>query len=559
MSEEKRIAQIAIVVGGNDLPLELMDRLVEVEADSSLHLPDVLIMTFHDDELKWIDADVFAIGSPVEVEMAMEDEQTQRVFSGEITAVEPHFQATMTATLVVRCYDITHRLNRGTKSRVFVDMTDSDIAEQIGRENGIQLHAENTTEIYSHVFQDNQSDLSFLQERAKNIGFELYMDNLTVYFRPAQMTTDAPIELEWGLGLTSFTPRLSTFGQVSEVVVKGWDPQTKYEIMGNATGSRTSPQINVGGQGAEVTSQAFSPTRQLVIRHPVATQSEADILAHAILDEINAGFVEAEGVAEGNPRLVAGRKLDIKSIGKRYSGKYTLTSVTHIYAAKGGYESHLRVEGARPKLMADLVMMAPSTVTATGVWAGVVPAIVTNNNDHKNMGRVKVKFPWLDENLESAWARITAVGAGNEYGFFWLPEIDDEVLVAFEHGDFNRPYIIGCLWNGQDRPPEPIGRAVKGGKVQSHTIRTRSGHIIRLSDDDNDQVIEIQDAASGSTITLDAKSRNLTVNTANKIEIKATGNIALQAAGNVEIKASGTVSVEAAGQLNLRGTTVNIN
>src|SRR5262249_14595935 len=136
---------------------------------------------------------------------------------------------------------------------------------------------------------------------------------------------------------------------------------------------------------------------------------------------------------------------------------------------------YFRVEGARPKLISDLIQEANTSETPGNTWGGVVPAIVTNNNDPKGMGRVKVKFPWIDVDLESNWARVAAVGAGNNRGLFWLPEVNDEVLVAFEHGDFNQPYIVGNLWNGKDKTPEAISDAVKNGNVEVRTLKTREG------------------------------------------------------------------------------------
>src|SRR6516162_486840 len=92
---------------------------------------------------------------------------------------------------------------------------------------------------------------------------------------------------------------------------------------------------------------------------------------------------------------------------------------------------------------------------------GLVVGIVTNNKDPDGLGRIKVKFPWLDDKLESWWARLAYPMVGKKMGFFYLPEINDEVLVGFEHGDVRFPYILGSLYNGVDKPPA-AGAADKG-------------------------------------------------------------------------------------------------
>ncbi|MCM0593896.1 MAG: phage baseplate assembly protein V [Gloeotrichia echinulata DEX184] len=107
---------------------------------------------------------------------------------------------------------------------------------------------------------------------------------------------------------------------------------------------------------------------------------------------------------------------------------------------------------------------------------GVVIGIVTNNQDPEKFGRVKVKFPWLSDDDESYWARIATPMAGKQMGIYFLPEVNDEVLVIFEQGDVRFPYIIGSLWNGKDIPP----LTNEDGKNNVRLIKSRSGHVIRL-------------------------------------------------------------------------------
>ena len=119
----------------------------------------------------------------------------------------------------------------------------------------------------------------------------------------------------------------------------------------------------------------------------------------------------------------------------------------------------------------------------------MVVGIVTNNQDPDGMGRIKVRLPFSSDTDESNWARIAVPMAGKDRGFYFLPEIDDEVLVAFEHGDPRFPFILGALWNGQDTPPANND----DGKNDVRVIKSRSGHVIRLTDKDGEEKIEIID------------------------------------------------------------------
>jgi uncharacterized protein involved in type VI secretion and phage assembly len=196
------------------------------------------------------------------------------------------------------------------------------------------------------------------------------------------------------------------------------------------------------------------------------------------------------------------------------------------------------------------------------IW-GVVVGIVTNNQDPDELGRVRVKFPWLSEDDESGWAPIATPMAGPSRGIFFLPEVDDEVIVAFEHGDMRKPVVLGNLWNGLDEPPEKNA----DGENNLRIIKSRSGHTIKLDDTDGSEKVEIIDKTEKNKITIDAAENTITISTDKDIQLKAPqGKIVLEAQ-DVEIKASAsakmeagsTMDVEASGTLNLKGQTVNIN
>ncbi len=562
------IDQISIKVNGSPLQLETMNDIIELTIDSSLHLPDMFILHIHDDEFKWLDQGPFDVGAPVVIELPQDDrtDTTIKVFAGEITAVEPSFSRNLTTNFTVRGYDHSHRLNRGTKTRAFVNITDSDIVQQIASEAGLTPQIESTSEVYDHVYQHNLTDMQFLYDRAQRIGFEVFVDDeKKLYFRKPEGGR-GNVDLEWGVEMRSFRPRLTAFRQVGKVTVKGWNPDEKKEIIGEAASSQTAPEINVGGTGIQIAGK-FNDAEEMVVRRPVWTQREADTIAQALLDEINSGFVEAEGVAIGNPQLLAGKKVNITKIGNRFSGTYVVTGARHIYAQEG-YETHFTVQGARPRLMTDLLQDQSVFDSDERFWGGVVPAIVTNINDPDSKGRVKLQYPWMDTKLESGWARVSALGAGNERGFLWLPEVQDEVLVAFEHGDFNRPYVVGGLWNGKDEPPEPFTEASNHNKSEVRIMKSRIGHYIKMVDGPGDKYIEIVDAENGTAIKLDAKEKTLEIKTGSHITIKNQGNIQVETSGgnldisstaNVTIKGNGNVDIEASGVLNLKGATVNIN
>lgn len=193
---------------------------------------------------------------------------------------------------------------------------------------------------------------------------------------------------------------------------------------------------------------------------------------------------------------------------------------------------------------------------------GVAVGLVTNNQDPEGLGRVKVKYPWLGDDDESYWARLVVPMAGNNRGTWFLPEVDDEVLIAFDQGSLDYPYVLGALWNGKDKPPE----SNSDGKNNHRTIKSRSGHIIRMDDTDGSEKLEIIDKSGNNKIVVDSSQNSITIESGGDIKLTAKGKVTLSGNG-VEIqsqadgsfKASGNLDVNANGQLNLKGSMVNIN
>jgi uncharacterized protein involved in type VI secretion and phage assembly len=190
-----------------------------------------------------------------------------------------------------------------------------------------------------------------------------------------------------------------------------------------------------------------------------------------------------------------------------------------------------------------------------GRYYGVVVGIVTNNRDPDRMYRVKVRFPWLNLDDESNWARVAGPMAGNGRGAYFLPEVDDEVLVAFEHGSVEHPYVIGALWNGRDQPPENND----DGENNYRSLKSRSGHVIRLCDRAGQETIEIVDKTGHNRMVFNAADNSILIEAQGNIELKSqTGKLSISAVG-IELKSTAGVDVSANANVAIKGALVNLN
>jgi len=202
--------------------------------------------------------------------------------------------------------------------------------------------------------------------------------------------------------------------------------------------------------------------------------------------------------------------------------------------------------------------------------------IVTNNQDPDGLGRVKLKYPSLSDGVESWWARLVTPMAGAERGFEFIPEVNDEVLVAFEYDDINHPFVLGALWNGKDEPPEKSDKIISGGKPQKRIIRSRSGHTITLDDTDNSEKISIVDKTEKNLIEINSKNNSMEIKAGSKIEIytddghtivldssgikieAAMGKDLTLKANNIKIDAAMGVDMTAKGNVKIEGTMTKV-
>jgi phage protein D len=240
--------------------------------------------------------------------------------------------------LTIRGYDRRHRLLRGRKTRSFVQIKDSDIASQIASEAGLGARAVDTGVQLDYVLQHNQTDMDFLQDRARRIGYEVAIEDKTLLFRPFQNDKSETLTLKPGQDLLEFYPRLTTLSQVGEVSVRGWSPKDKQVIVGTAAaGSETGAMGDSSGPSAA--NRAFGKTSAASVNRPVFSRAEADKMAQGQLNAIALDYIDGEGLCIGRTDLRAGAVIAIEDLGQRFSGKYYVTSTIHSYVPSRGYRT----------------------------------------------------------------------------------------------------------------------------------------------------------------------------------------------------------------------------
>ncbi|MGL5921300.1 VgrG-related protein [Chroococcidiopsis sp.] len=579
-SQNLYLSELILKLGGAIAPPELMKDVLEICVEESLHLPAMFTLVIHNTYLSasdrseaWRHDRYFKIGDRISIGFAASTTEDRAfkealkepsLIEGEITAMEVNFTDESKAHIVVRGYDVSHRLHRGRYNRSFTNTTDSDIVRKLAKESGIQIgQVDRSGTPHEYVFQENQTNMEFLRERAARIGFELFVQDNKLYFR--QPKNNESLQLKWLDEINSFSVRATSAQQVSSVEVRSWDYSKKQLI--NETAKAEQVVTTTGNKKGSSTSTAFKggkPPKMVVVDQPVANAREAKKIAQALCNELGGEFICADARADGNPKIRPGKVVQLKGMGDRYSGKYYVTETRHLYS-QNLYSTEFSVRGLHEGTL--LSTLAPQTHLQPGQTLMV--GIVTDNKDPKEWGRVKVKLPTLNEKDESNWARVVGLGAAKNRGFYCLPEINDEVLVGFEHGDIHRPYIIGGVWNGVDKTVEKVNETVdRRGRVRLRTIKTRTGHTIQFVEEDSLRTkagIYITTSGGHNVHLNDSRmKKSVMIQTSGGHQItmedrSVPPTVSISSKGNLSLSARGELSLEAGTKMSLSAPTMLLN
>lgn len=525
-----QIAEYSIMANGTVVSADTLKDVLFIEVEQNLYVPSMAIVRLRHPDLASTHPTTFKIGTELVIKMGQSSSELTEVFNGEIVALEIDASPTGTPTVTARAYDKRHRLMRGRKIQVFLKSKDSDNFSKLAREAGLSASVIATSEIYDWLIQNNETDLEFLTRRALRIGMEVMMDGAILKMRkPPASSGSAAATLTWGEDLLDFKVRVNSTNQVKTVTVRGWDVATKQAIIGTSNKADFMPNIGLGKDGAAIAKDFGSSNNVMyTVYRPVTTQSDANLVAKAIHNDLNGRAVQIQGRCFGNKAIKAGIYLEIKKAGSDYNGKYYVTSCTHRYDM-GGFYTYFESNGKNTNTILELTNQFNER--GSGGLVGPIVGVVTNiKADDDSIGQIKVKYPILGDAIESDWVRLVSPMAGGTRGILFMPEVDDEVLVAFENGDISRPFMLGAVWNGRAKPPLPGQGNQANGKIKERTIKTVSGHTLTFNDTQDKPGITVIDKTGNNKITIDS--------TANKIAIESDGDMLLKAKTKMTIEAA---------------------
>ena len=546
-STETYTSLLLVSVGGSPLPPAVAGLLERSRITDAANLPDSFELEFVDSGGIVLEQGGFAIGASVTLAVSQNGgDGPQKLLDAEVTALDREDVGGELRTRV-RGLDPSHRLFRGRRVAAYVDMSVADIVQKVAQRAGVKVGSvSGPATIMAHTTQDNVSDWVFLKRLADASGCVFSVVDKQLQFGPPTSAStagsgsananDDPVVVEHGRNTTYLHATITSAEQVSEVEVRGWDVAAKEKVVSTAPAKTKTTELPT--LDPVKVADVFSSPRY-VSGAGAGAQQPQDKLAETIAARIAGGFAEVEAQILGNPRIRSGIAIRLRGFGVPFDGRYTVTESRHDFSSEQGYTTTLTVCDTSDRSLLG-VGTRPELAAAGLTVPGVVSAIVSDvsGSDAGQDGRVRLTFPSLSDDYVSGWARLAQPGAGAERGAVVLPEVGDEVLVAFESGRFDRPVVLGGLYNGKDLPQGGWGSFVDSGSVVRRSFTSRTGMVVEFLEKPGEESLRISSNGGAQHVTL--------TQTAEKgIQIISEGSVSVVAKRDATVTVDGDATVTA--------------
>ncbi|MGE0546818.1 MAG: phage late control D family protein [Kofleriaceae bacterium] len=324
---------VDIMLGGDELP---DDHFLSYVVDRDMNQPDMATVVLTNQN------DIYSktkIGAPLEIKVGKSSSDKTSIYKGEVVALEPIYKGGEKTRILIRAMNKLHRLLRKRKSVTFAEQSDQQILSKLASDSGLNLEWKHDKSItYKHVYQHNQTDLEFLRTRAARLGCHVWCVDSQVFVKQPDLSASSGISLsvddaEAEVQLRSFTPRLSSAAIVKKVTVRGWNPETKELITGEAS-AQSSP---LGSSNAASASGPFGNEETFTVDHPIWSKEEADALAKARLSDLSLSYITGEVEVSGSPKFELGKTIEITANAADktdpFNGRYYVVGVSHRHSS----------------------------------------------------------------------------------------------------------------------------------------------------------------------------------------------------------------------------------
>lgn len=524
--------------------------IVSVEVNKSVNTIPVAKIVVLDGDMPNQDfpvsnTDAFKPGSAIKINAGYKD-QEETIFEGIVVKHNLKISGDNYSRLVIECRDKAVAMTIGRKNANFTKVKDSDVfSKLVGNYSSLSVEAKATTNEHPELVQYYCTDWDYLLSRADACGAVVVVDDAKVTVKPPDVSSSAVLSVTYGQDLMDFHAEIDARNQYSQVKGASWDPSTQAVVEQTVGPESLNDQGNLNSS----TLADVIGLSSFNLQTPIAMDSGL-LKDWATGQQVKSGLSRITGrmTFQGSAKAKPGTLISLAGVGDRFNGDVYVSSVRHeIVDGNWITEAYfgLSPEWFTEKHNVTAPAAAGLTPGAEGLHIGVVMKL---DEDPNNQNRIKVKIPVLQAETQGVWARLANYYASNGFGEFFIPEIGDEVVLAYLNNDPSHPVILGSLYSSKRKPPYDL---TADNYIKA--IVTKSE--LKVEFDDENKVVTIVTPANNKIVISDNdKSILIQDETDNKVELSTSG-IKLDSPKDIMLSASGDISMTAGGGVTVSATT----
>ncbi|MDZ7589262.1 MAG: type VI secretion system tip protein VgrG [Rubrivivax sp.] len=482
----------------------------------------------------------FAPGAEIGISLGYGADETS-VFKGVVMQLGLRITGDNDVRLIIDCRDKAAKMTIGRHSTNHVDKTDSAVMQTLIGNHGLTADVEATPETHGGLVQHYCSDWDFMLTRAEANGQLVVVSDGKVSVKAPDTSSEPALEVTYGVDLIEFHGDIDARTQLTAVKASSWDPKTQALI--EATGA--APSLGLQGDLAGSTlAQVASPAEFLLCT--TARQTQAVLKSWADAQRLKAELARVRGRMkfQGSALAQPGSTLQVARVGGRFNGKVFVSAVHH-EVADGNWTTEVEFGLAPDWFIERPDVVAPAT---SGLLPGVhglqIGVVKKLDADPDGERRIQVAVQALDGANASVWARLAGFHASNTFGAFFVPEIGDEVILAYLNNDPCNPVVLGSVYSSK-RP------AAYELTAENHTKAIVTRCKSKIEFDEDKKIITVTTPAKNQLVfSDDGKSILMKDQNDNKVELNP-GGITLDSPKDIKITAKGTITLDAVGKISI--------
>ena len=542
IAEDTSLISFTITSNGSDIPTtyEVLDIRIEqhinriAQAEITLRDGSAADLTF-----EVTDSDNFKPGAEIEIKLGYQT-QTESVFKGIVVKQTVKIDHSSGSRLQIICKDESLKLTVNRKNAIFTDVTDSDLMTQLAGDYSISNDIVATSASHKEIVQYNCTDWDMIVNRAEINGLLVTTESGKLVVAKPDVSGTPELEVQFGYDIIEFDGEIDATHQYSGVQGNAWDMSTQSVI--NATA--TEPSVNEQGDlTGTVLADVLGTGDCNLLTSTTVTQDDIQAWADAALLKSRLSRFKGSVTFQGSAKAKVNSTIKLGGVSTRLNGNALITGVVHTID-DGRWNTEVKLGLSPDWFVEEHPVTSPNASGLIPGIKGLQTGVVTKiDSDPDNEFRVQVEIPILGADGDSVWARLSTFYNGNGFGAFFMPELNDEVILGFMNDDPRFPVILGSVYSSSIASPETPD---EGNTIK--TIITQSK--LQLKFDDENKVITVL-TPGGNTMVFSDQDEGITVT-------DQSGNTVIMATDGVTVESKSDLTLKAANGVTIQGATIDI-